>query len=138
MNVILAQALADEWRGRLGLADWDVRVLMDPPKAGNRAEVEGWASRRMAAIRIAPEAPDAALSRVVVHELLHLWLDQLQGATRMLSRHTPPAVDDAFEVRWDEVEHQLIAVLEGQLTGDPYIVFGDSPEWTQAWRMREV
>lgn len=136
MNHALAVDLVAHWKPRLGLADWDVRVSDDQPPPDKRAEVEGFTQRRMAVIRISDLAPDEALGRVVVHELLHIWFSQLEAATEMLMRHTPPAVDQVFTDRWDQLEHQIINALEGALTGDPHIEFGDTPGWTRPWQER--
>lgn len=134
MNRVLALSTIAHWQVRLGLADWDIRVDPRTPDEGYRAQVEGWATRRMAAIRIHPDAPEEALDRLVVHELLHLWLSQLEDTARPMQEHTPPGVDAAFARDWDRVEHQLIHVLEGALTGVAHVEWGEAPEWTRPWQ----
>lgn len=118
----------------LGLADWDIRYDDSPPSDGSRAEIDGWAVKRMASIRIHPEAPNLSLRRLVVHELLHLWLSQLQELAAPLMAHTPPAADETFNRAWDRVEHQLIHVLEAAIVQEPHLEFGDVPAWTRPRR----
>ncbi len=127
--------LLDRYQHLLSLSDWDIRFDPTPPSEGTRAEVDGWAMKRMAAIRIVPDAPIEALPRLVVHELLHLWLAQLEDLAAPLMAFTPPGADDTFRQAWDRMEHQLIHVLEGALTGDAHLEWGEgSPEWTRPWQ----
>lgn len=127
--------LLEHYQPILGLADWDIRFDPTRPAEGARAEIDGWAVKRLASIRIDPDAPIDALPRLVVHELIHLWLSQLQDLVRPSQAFTPPQVDDAFATAWDRLEHQFIHVLEGALTGDAHAEWGDqTPAWTLPWR----
>lgn len=128
--------LLDHYQRVLGLADWDIRFDPTPPSEGTRAEVDGWAVKRLAAIRIAADAPIEALPRLVVHELMHLWLSQLEDLARPLMAFTPPGADATFTEQWDRMEHQLIHVLEGALTGDAHLEWGEgAPDWTRPWQL---
>lgn len=136
-HVTAVARLLDRYQRVLGLADWDIRFdPTTPPKDGSRADVEGWAVKRLASIRIDPAAPVDALPRLVVHELLHLWLSQLEELAAPLMVYTPTQADDTYRQQWDRLEHSLIHVLEGALTGDAHIEWGEQPEWIRPW-MRE-
>jgi hypothetical protein len=128
------QQQIEAWQPVLGLADWDVRYSPDPVGDDERACIDGWVVRRIAVIRIDAGAPVEAIDRLIVHELMHLWLSQLQELVTPSQAFTPPHVDAAFAQAWDRVEHQLLHVLEGAITGRPMVMWSKGEAtWTKPW-----
>lgn len=125
------QQQIEAWQPVMGLADWDVRYSPEPPDSDERARIDSWRKRRIAAVRLAADIPVEAVDRAIVHELLHLWFNQLGDLYPRA--FTPPHIDDVHDAAWDLVEHQIIHALEGAITGRALVLW-DEPAWTKPWQ----
>ncbi len=96
------------WRGRLGLADWEIWVSLTNPGDGDDAECEAEPRYKRATIRFNLDAIDPhELDTFIVHELLHIPVWPLGEAAIAL------AGGDPAKIKWvEDMEEQLITHLE--------------------------
>lgn len=75
------QRFISDYRGSLGLSDWDIRVG-DPAMFDYTLCEEGYIIRqddeRVATIYVHPEADRWQINRIVVHEMLHIVLSDME------------------------------------------------------------
>lgn len=106
---VIFEAHLKRWQERLGLSDWRINMSPRKPPRAMTADVQCFASHRMAKVRLGDDAgalpvTDKLLEGFAVHELLHVLLspilnEELEG--------------DALAA----AEHGVIHVIQKLLTG---------------------
>lgn len=108
-----------EWRGRLGLTEWNIKLMDSPPLSddGRIGETLWDYSTRDAEVRLAPEVigrDDEA--HTIVHELLHIT----EGTARMsrylhdVARKDQGNLSSAYEQMIDDAARYLVRMSEAR------------------------
>lgn len=119
----LITSLIAKWQPRLCLRDFDIRVGTDEPAAGRRGESHHWPEKNAAVVCIAPTAPDSEIERIVVHEMLHVLMQQVVSTFESAKGCASPGAAAELHERWEMAEEQMIEKLTIALVGQPVAVW---------------
>lgn len=109
------QALLEEWAEKLNLGQWLITLgtfVDDGPQGilGEDAYVNKEIRERVASIHITPHATDEQYPRLLVHELLHLVLTDME---RFAMNDRPAAIMDIVDIEQERVINDLSTALTG-------------------------
>jgi hypothetical protein len=99
------------WQERLGLGSWDITVKVEPVEGQDNA----WGAcfphddYEVATIVIEPDVPGEQLERIIVHELLHLVVRDLDWSAHQLEETLGPIIGAMFNTQF---EHELESVVD--------------------------
>jgi hypothetical protein len=101
------------WQEHLGLIDWRISLATKPAKKANMAEVHRDYKARLATVFLGEDfgpvsVDDESLAEIALHEVLHILMFELLEVRRD---------DEVPEDVVDSVEHRVIHVLVGAITG---------------------
>lgn len=116
------------WQRTLGLGTWDIHYSPEAPGSDERASCDFYVVSRNAVIRIAKDAPDHQIDRLVIHELGHILMAEMHDLfDRSAGDHQAEA--RAFlEGQWERSQEWVLERLASALTGQPRVEFGDDVE----------
>lgn len=124
-------ALIEKWAERLMVRDWHVRFLDEEPIPDSRACTSFWGSKRVAVIRVRKSAPEAVWEECVVHEMIHIALnDYVSDVKNILEPAIPQCGAAVTLARLDEREEIIIEKLTYALLGKPVQCWDDGEEDT--------
>lgn len=107
------------WQGRLGLSAWDVRVDWDEPAGPDaNAETRYLNDYDRATVRFAPDVSGWSpefLNRIVVHELLHLHLRDVDRVVADVDGFLHRDVFSQVEKRYEHESEGLVDRLAYRL-----------------------
>jgi len=126
------------WQTRLGLGTWDIHYSTETPGHDERASCDFYVVSRSAVIRIAHDAPDHQIDRLIVHELGHVLMAEMHDLfDRTVGDHQAEA--QAFlHGQWERAQEWTLERLAYALTGQERVEFGDDIEshWKTATLVR--
>lgn len=122
-----AQQLTEQWRPRLGLADWWVSVSsLAPGEDDSRSEVDIDRNLHRAVLRFDGDLPEDQLERQVVHELLHIRLAELEDCFRQVEGD-----DHTARKWWDRSQERTVEALASALVQTPRREYRGDRVWWQ-------
>lgn len=117
-----------QWRIRLRLTDWDIRLDPDTSLVDDEdACAMTWIRdhQKAATIRVAKDTPDSQIARVVVHELVHIvMLDHMRLTNHVLAKCGDVALGVMDHLA--EVLERICETMAETLTGIPWEPQGES------------
>lgn len=122
------------WQEVLGLLDWEIRFSPAALDAETfRASHDMDSIHRRGAIRLSADAPTSQVDRLIVHELLHALMAQMEDT---LNRATDDLGADArafLKGQWERSQEWVIERLASLITGTDWQAFHDDPVWETAF-----
>jgi hypothetical protein len=113
------------WQSKLGLGSWDIRYSPVSPEDDERASCLFDVRTKYGAVCIAKDAPVDQVDRLIVHELLHMLMGEMQDCfDRSVGSHQEEA-RSFLEGQWLRSQEWVLERLADTLTGSRRIEFGD-------------
>lgn len=120
------------WQDRMGAGGWTLYVSGIEPEHECRANTDIDLINREAAIRIHPLAPDSQIDRLIVHELGHVLMAEMEDLfDRTVGDHQAEA-QALLHGQWKRSQEWVLERLASVITGQERREF--NPETPEVWK----
>ena len=121
------EALIVRWQERLRLQDWDIDLSSKAPHDGNPASIVYEPENMKASIAVDANILEQVEEPMVLHEMLELVLQELDGIFAALLKEVPDQLHRSYQGQQEAARHHAIHKFMSAFLGPGCVPFNELP-----------